>query len=134
MKKKKTILIIDDHPLLREGLKVVIARDKRYEVIAEAGDGKEGIRLIKKVKPDIVLVDISLPDMNGIDLLHQIRKRFPEIKLMVVSMHSKIDYITESFRAGALGYLAKEAAATSLIKGLDTISRGEYFLDSSISK
>jgi len=134
MKKKKTIIIIDDHPLLREGLKAVIEKDKKYEVIAEAGDGKNGLRLIKKLMPDIVLVDISLPDVNGIELIYQIRKKFSEIRLMVISMHSKIDYIIESFRAGALGYLVKEAAATSLIKGLDTISKGEYFLDSSISK
>lgn len=134
MKKKKTIIIIDDHPLLREGLKAVIGRDKRYEVIGETGLGREGLKLIKRLKPDIVLIDISLPDMNGIDLLYQIRKKFPETKIMIVSMHSKIDYITESFKAGALGYLVKESAATSLIKGLDSVSQGEYFLDSSISK
>ncbi len=134
MKKKKQVIIIDDHPLLREGLKAVIGKNKGYEVIGEAGTANEAIRLINKLRPDIVLVDISLPDMNGIDLLYKLKKKFPQTKLMVISMHSKIDYITESFRAGALGYLVKEAAATSLIKGLDTISKGEYFLDSSISK
>lgn len=134
MKRKKDIIIIDDHPLLREGLKAVISRDKKYEVVAEAGIGKEGLRLIKRLKPEIALVDISLPDINGIELLHQIRKRSPETKIMIISMHSKIDYIIESFRAGALGYLVKESAAASLRSGLDTISKGEYFLDSSISK
>ena len=79
-------------------------------------------------------MDISLPDTNGIDLISQIKKKFPDTKIMVVSMHSKIDYIIESFRAGASGYLVKEAASTSLIKGLNTISKDEYFLDSSISK
>jgi len=134
MRKRKTVLIIDDHPLLREGLKVVIARDKRYEVIGETGGGNEGLKLIRRLKPNIALVDISLPDMNGIDLIYQIRKKFPDTRIMVVSMHSKIDYIIESFRAGALGYLVKEAASTSLIKGLNAISEGQYFLDSSISK
>jgi len=132
--KKKNIIIVDDHPLLREGLKAVIARNKGYEVIAEAGSGNEAFKYIKRFKPEIVLVDISLPDINGIELIRKIKKRFPDIKIMVVSVHSKIDYIVEAFKAGALGYLVKEAAATSVIEGLDTISKGDYFLDSSVSR
>jgi len=134
MERRRTILIVDDHPLFREGLKSVISRDKKYEVIGEAGRGREGYKLVEKLKPDIVLIDISLPDMNGIDLVSKIKKTYPEIRIMIVSMHSKIDYIAESFKAGAIGYLVKESAAMTLLKGLDAISQNEYFLDSSVSK
>lgn len=134
MEKRRTILIVDDHPLFREGLKSVISKDKKYEVIGEAGRGREGYKLVEKLKPDIVLIDISLPDMNGIDLVSKIKKTYPEIRIMIVSMHSKIDYIAESFKAGAIGYLVKESAAMTLLKGLDIISQNKYFLDSSVSK
>ncbi len=132
--KRKTIIIVDDHPLVREGLKSIISKSKKYEVIAEAGSGEEALRLIRKLKPEIVLVDISLPDISGIDLIRKIKKKLESVKIMVISVHSKIDYIVESFKAGTLGYLVKEAAATSIIEGLDIISKGEYFLDSSVSK
>jgi len=131
---RKSVLIIDDHPLFREGLKVIIGRDRRFEVVGEAGKGREGLRLAKKLRPDLALVDISLPDQNGIDLSREIRSLMPEVRIMIISMHSKIDYIAESFRAGATGYLVKESAAMGLIKGLEAVSRGEYFLDSSLSR
>jgi len=131
---KKRIIIIDDHPLLREGIKSVIEKSRRYEVVGEAGKGDEGFDLVKRLKPDIVIVDISLPDMNGIDLIRKVRKEYPNIRIMVLTVHSKIDYIVESFKAGALGYLVKEAASNSLIDGLNTISEGDYYLDSSLSK
>jgi DNA-binding NarL/FixJ family response regulator len=131
---RKSVLIIDDHPLFREGLKAIIGRDRRFEVVGEAGKGREGLRLAKKLRPDLALVDISLPDQNGIDLSREIRSLMPEVRIMIISMHSKIDYIAESFRAGATGYLVKESAAMGLIKGLEAVSRGEYFLDSSLSR
>ncbi len=131
---RKKIIIIDDHPLLREGIKSVIEKNRRYEVIGEAGKGEEGFDLVKRLKPDIAIIDISLPDMNGIDLIRRIRREYPNTKIMVLSVHSKIDYIVESFKAGALGYLVKEAASNSLIDGLNTISEGDYYLDSSLSR
>jgi DNA-binding NarL/FixJ family response regulator len=134
MEHRKSVLIIDDHPLFREGLKAIIGRDRRFEVVGEAGKGREGLRLAKKLRPDLALVDISLPDQNGIDLSREIRSLMPEVRIMIISMHSKIDYIAESFRAGATGYLVKESAAMGLIKGLEAVSRGEYFLDSSLSR
>ena len=133
MGQKKSILIVDDHPLFREGLKSVIRRGDQFEVIAEAGNGREGLRIAKKLKPDLVLVDISLPDQSGIELTREIRNLLPETRILIVSMHSKIDYIAEAFQAGATGYVVKESASAGILKGLEAISKGDYFLDSSVS-
>ncbi len=133
MGQKKSILIVDDHPLFREGLKSVMGRDARFEVIGEAGSGREGLRMAKKLKPDLVLVDISLPDQSGIELTREIRNLLPETRILIVSMHSKIDYIAEAFQAGATGYVVKESASAGILKGLEAISKGDYFLDSSVS-
>jgi len=134
MSEKTSILIIDDHPLFREGLKAIIGRDARFEVIGEAGTAGEGLRIAKKLKPELVLLDISLPDQNGIQVTRDIRKLLPNTRVMIVSMHTKIDYIAEAFQAGATGYVVKESAAERLLKGLEYVLRGEYFLDSSVSQ
>ena len=133
MNHKKSILIIDDHPLFREGLKAIIERDRKFEVVGEAGNGREGLRMVKKLKPDLVLVDISLPDQSGIQLTSEIRSLLPDTRVMIISMHSKIDYIAEAFQAGATGYVVKESASERLMNGLEYVSKGEYFLDSSVS-
>jgi len=134
MPEKTSILIIDDHPLFREGLKAIIGRDARFEVIGEAGTAGEGLRIAKKLKPELVLVDISLPDQNGIQVTRDIRRLLPDTRILIVSMHTKIDYIAEAFQAGATGYVVKESAAERLLKGLEYVLRGEYFLDSSVSQ
>jgi len=134
MGKKKTILIIDDHPLFREGLKAIIGRDAHFDVVGEAGTGREGLRMAKNLEPDLVLVDISLPDQSGIQLTREIRTLLANTRVLIVSMHAKIDYIAEAFQAGATGYVVKESASERLIKGLEYVSRGDYFLDSSVSQ
>jgi len=134
MPEKTSILIIDDHPLFREGLKAIIGRDARFEVIGEAGTAGEGLRIAKKLKPELVLLDISLPDQNGIQVTRDIRRLLPNTRVLIVSMHTKIDYIAEAFQAGATGYVVKESAAERLLKGLEYVLRGEYFLDSSVSQ
>lgn len=127
------ILIIDDHPLFREGLKSIIERDKRFCVAGEAGSGKEGIQMAQDLKPALALVDISLPDINGIQVTRELGTKMPSVKVMIVSMHAKIDYIAEAFQAGAIGYIAKDSASDRLIQGIETVLSEDYFLDSSVS-
>ena len=130
---KKTILIIDDHPLFREGLKAIIERDNRFEVVGEAGNGREGLRLAKELKPDLALVDMSLPDQSGIQLTRELKNASLKTRIMMITMHSKVDYIVKAFRAGATGYVVKESASERLLQGMDTVLKGEYFMDSSVS-
>lgn len=128
------ILIIDDHPLFREGIKTIIHQDKRFEIIGEAGTAREGIEKALLHKPDVALVDISLPDQTGMAVTRKIRSQLPRTRVMILSMHSKIDYIVEAFQAGATGYVVKESAAERLGQGISAVASGEYFLDSSISQ
>lgn len=133
MRKKKTVLIVDDHPLFREGLKSLLADHSGFEVIGEAGTGREALRKAEELRPDLVVMDLSLPDQSGIDVTRSIRGLLSETRIMMLSMHSKIDYITEAFQAGATGYVVKGSASERLIECLETVSSGEYFIDASLS-
>lgn len=134
MTQKKGIVIIDDHPLFREGLKAIVRKDTRFEVVGEAGNGRYAIELVNRVRPDVALVDISLPDKSGIELIGEIRRSSKKTRVLVVSMHSKIDYIAEAFKAGASGYVIKDSAVERLLHALEYVTRGDYFLDSSVSQ
>ncbi|MEW5722548.1 MAG: response regulator transcription factor [Thermodesulfobacteriota bacterium] len=131
---KKTILLIDDHPLFREGLKAIISRDPRYEVVGEAGTGAEGLEMAKELEPDLVVVDLSLPDLSGLELIREVRRGLEATCILVVSMHSRIDYITEAFQAGATGYVVKDSASHMLLQSLETVLAGEYFMDTSVAR
>ena len=133
MAPKKTILIVDDHPLVREGLKSILRSAAEYEVIGQAGRARDALHLVKSVKPDLVLLDLSLPDKSGLEICREIRNISPPTRILIVSMHSKVDYIVKAFQAGATGYMTKESATASLLGGIERVLKGEYFMDGSVS-
>jgi DNA-binding NarL/FixJ family response regulator len=130
----KRILIVDDHPLFREGLKSILRRDAGIEVSGEAGNAAEALRQARTDAPDVALVDISLPDRSGIQLVRELRALLPRLSILVVSMHTKADYIVEAIRAGANGYVTKDAAAERLLDGLRQVGDGAFYLDPAISQ
>lgn len=129
----KGVLIVDDHPLFREGLKNTIARACGFEVVGEAGKALDALRLAAEIKPDLVLIDITLPDQSGIELTRALRRSVPDAILLIVSVHSATNYIADSFAAGAAGYLVKDSLPETLIQALEVVSQGGYFLDKPIS-
>jgi len=130
---KKTILIVDDHPLVREGLKSILQRAAEYEVAGEVGNARDAIQMVRSLKPDLVLLDLGLPDKSGLELSREIRNISPPTSILIVSMHSKVDYIVKAFQAGATGYMTKESATERLLQGVAQVLNGEYFMDGSVS-
>ena len=110
MAAKKTVLLVDDHTLFREGLKGIIGRSPLYEVVGETGRADSALTLARALRPDLVLVDISLPDGSGMDLIPLLKKALPKTAVMMVTMHSKVDYIVTAFKAGATGFVTKNSA------------------------
>jgi len=133
MTEKKRIIIVDDHPLFRESAEEIIEQSTEFTVVGTAGDAEEAERLAADKKPELAVLDLSLPDRSGIQLSRSLKNLLPELKVVIVSMHSKIDYIMSALRAGALGYVVKESAAKMLVNALKTAAQGGYFLDPSLS-
>jgi DNA-binding NarL/FixJ family response regulator len=133
MNHKRQILIVDDHPLFREGLKATIGRFDAFEVIGEAGRSREALRLALELKPHLMLVDISLPDGSGIELARQIGRMLPQTLVVIISVHSAVNYIAESFQAGVMGYLTKDSVPETLLQALEAVSEGKHYLEGPVS-
>ena len=133
MAPKKTILIVDDHPLVREGLISILKSAAGYEVVGQAGNARDAIRMVKNLKPDLVLLYLPLTDKSVIEISREIRNISPPTRILIVSMHSKVEYIVKAFQAGATGYMVKESATEKLLQGIDRVVKGEYFMDGSVS-
>jgi DNA-binding NarL/FixJ family response regulator len=128
------ILIADDHEVVRSGLRNVIEAEANWEVVAEAADGREAISKTLATKPDIAVIDYSLPVMNGIEVVRQIRQRVPETEILVFTMHESEVLAQELLRAGARGYLLKSDAKDNLIAAIEALSQHEPFFTDKVSK
>jgi DNA-binding NarL/FixJ family response regulator len=131
---KLRILLGDDHKLLRDGLRKILQERADWEVVAEAGDGREAVRLALAVQPDVAILDIGMPLLNGIEATRQIVKRLPDVQILILSMHANEAYIIQAVKAGAKGYLLKDSADTELIRGIDALSAGKSFFSPEVSK
>ncbi len=132
--KKIKLLLADDHAVLRAGLKTLLNAQHDIEVIAEAADGEEAIRKSAEFAPDIVLMDITMSGMSGLEATQEIKKQSPEKKVLVLTMHEDEDYLYQMLRAGASGYVPKKAADTELLDAIRATYRGENFIHSSMTK
>jgi DNA-binding NarL/FixJ family response regulator len=134
MSEKKRVLIVDDHPVFREGLKSLVDRSVNYRVVGEVGSGEEALAIIAELRPDLLALDISLPDMSGIETARIVAERFAGVRILMLSMHQKFGYVADAFRAGARGYVVKDAAGGKLIEALDALCRGDFYLDGKSSQ
>lgn len=129
----KNILIIDDHPSVIEGLKSMLTKAYIVRNIESAENYRDGFETALKIQPELILMDISLHGSSGIDLVRDILKELPEIKIVMISMYSKINFIVDSLKAGAMGYILKELSSEQIIKGIKKVISGEVFVDSLVS-
>jgi len=130
---KTKILLVDDHKILREGIRSLVKGYDDIEVIGEAPDGKTALQMVKELLPDLVVMDISMPDMNGIDATRQIRKEHPDIKIIALSMHHDKQFVSEIFRAGASGYLIKDSAFDELDHAIRVVMSGKTYINPQIA-
>jgi DNA-binding NarL/FixJ family response regulator len=133
MSDKIKIILADDHRIFRKGLKSLFSEKKNIEVLAEADNGDEAVEATRKYKPEIVVMDIAMPKMDGIEATRQIRERFPDTEVVILSMHAKKAYIDQVLKAGAKGYVLKDSDEESLLSAIDTVHNGGFYLDSPIA-
>lgn len=127
------ILLVDDHTILREGLRALIDREPQTIVVGEAADGATAVRLAAELQPDLVVMDLTMPVMNGIDATREITGKYPHIKVLALSMESDRLFVVEALKAGATGYLLKDSAFAEIAEALQTVARGETYLPRKIA-
>jgi DNA-binding NarL/FixJ family response regulator len=128
------ILIADDHTLLRGALAALLAKLPDVESVTEAGDGRQAVRLVKEQNPDLVLMDIDMPGLNGMEATQRIHADHPKTKIIILSMHEREDFVAQALKAGATGYLLKNAAHTELETALKYVAAGQFYLSPAISR
>ena len=128
------ILLADDHTLMRQGLRKILEERSDWEVVAEAGDGREAVRLALEHKPDVAILDIAMPLLNGIEATSQITRRAPEVRVLILSMYSDEAYILQVLQAGAKGYLLKDSADADLIRAVSAVGKGKSFFSPAVAK
>jgi len=131
---KIRVLLADDHAIVREGIKRILAEEPDIEVVGEAGDGLQAVEMAKKLKPDVAILDITMPALNGIEATRQIRSSLPNTHTLTLTMHEDDTYVFQLLKAGAAGYVLKRAAATDLVQAVRAAQRGEAFLYPSVAK
>jgi len=128
------ILLVDDHAVVRAGLRMLLSADPELQIVGEAETGAEGVRLARELSPDVVLMDISMPDMNGIEATRRIKEQCPDVAVLALTMHEDDQYFFEMLAAGASGYVPKRAAPNDLLSAIHAVQRGGVFLFPSLAR
>jgi two-component system nitrate/nitrite response regulator NarL len=128
------VLVADDHPVVRKGLQLLLARQGHLRLAGEACDGDEALRKTRELKPDVVLMDISMPGMNGLAVTEVLRKELPQVKVLILSVHNNKEYIFRVIQAGAHGYVSKEAPPEEVLRAIESVHAGEPFFSEDIAR
>ena len=131
---KKKILIVEDHTILREGLKSLLSTNPEIEIAGEAGDGREAIWLVEKLNPDMVLMDLSMPRMDGMQAIREIKRRWPEKRVLALTAHKTEEYVLATLKAGADGYLLKDSTYQEMMTAVRSVLSGKRYLSPGISE
>lgn len=134
MAEKIRVILADDHTILRDGIRALLADEAGIQLVGEAEDGRAAVRMACQLKPDIVIMDIAMPLLNGLEATRQIKRHLPGTEVLILSMHDNEEYIRQVLAAGAMGYILKDAAARELIEAIKTVQRGEAVLSSAITR
>lgn len=130
--KTTQVIIVDDHPMVREGLRGMLATDRAIQVVGEATTGVEAVELVGRISPDVVLMDIRMPDMDGLAATRQIKQEHPEVSVIMVTMYDNPDYLFQAVSAGAAGYVLKDVSRFELLQTIRTVMSGGSFLNSDL--
>jgi two-component system response regulator NreC len=131
---KARVFLVEDHVVLRQGLKALFADEPELEVVGEANNGREALAQLAELKPDVVVMDISMPNLNGIEATRQIQELYPDVKIVVLSMHANEEYVFQVLRAGALGYVLKQSDSAELLRAIQAVLAGGSFMSAPISR
>ena len=134
MEKKSRIVIAEDYTILREGLKSLLSSNANFEIIGEAEDGREAIRCVEQLKPDLILMDLSMPRMNGLEAIREIKRRFSKTAILVLTVHKTEEYILATLKAGADGYVLKDATQSELMMAVKNVLSGKHYISPGISE
>ena len=134
MKNRIRLMIVDDHPIVRRGIGMCLARQPQMEIVGEAGDGREAMRLARELQPDIMLMDIDMPEMNGLVVADLLRRELPKIKVLILSMHTNKEYVLRIIQCGARGFVLKEAPTEELVHAIESVSAGEAYFSSDVAR
>src|SRR6266704_247021 len=134
MKSRIKLLSVDDDPLVRRGISACLVRQERFVIVGEAADGLEAVRKTKELLPDIILMDIDMPHMSGLAATELLRRELPNVKVLILSMHSNTDYVLRIIQSGARGYVLKEASLEELVRAIETVDSGEAFFSPDVAR
>jgi DNA-binding NarL/FixJ family response regulator len=128
------VALIDDHPIVRQGLRNLLQSEPSFEVVAEADDGITGLEQVRRVRPDVLIVDLMMPGLNGLDLIKQVLKDLPRLRILVLSMQSADSYVVEAINLGASGYVLKETGPSEIIQAIKTVVGGNRYLSPKLER
>ena len=134
MVKKTTIVLVDDHAVVRAGVRRLLEQEPLFEVIGEAESGEKAYQILAELKPDVMVMDLSMPGMGGLEAIRRILMRYEKTKILVLSMHEDLSFANQALKLGAKGYLTKNTLADDLVKSIETVTQGDVFLSDEIAK